>query len=118
MSNCEPIELFYEDIVPLSQNAYYNHFRSRVSISKRGAEYRKLIQEKLPIDKKITGPVKLSLIFYFKDKRKRDLDNLNKPLIDAIKNIVIEDDDQVYELYMKKHTGHPNFAFKIIVEKL
>lgn len=114
----ETIKICIENVNPLSQNAYYNHFRSRVSISKKGIEYRKIIQDNLPLDKKIHGPVKLSLIFNFKDKRKRDLDNLNKPLIDAIKNILIEDDDQVYELFMKKNISTNESSLTIIVEKI
>ena len=47
----------------------------------------------------------LTLILYFKDKRKRDLDNYNKVLIDCLKNRLFEDDDQIYQLYMEKYIG-------------
>lgn len=112
------IEIFYEDLEALSQNLYYHKYKSKTTfISERGREYRKKIQEKLPF-KKIEGPIKMTIDCSFKTKRKRDLDNVNKPLIDAIKNIIIEDDDQIYELYMKKKIGCDCSSIRIIIEPL
>ena len=55
---------------------------------------------------------------YFKDKRKRDLDNYNKVLIDCLKNKLFEDDDQIYKLYMEKHIGCGFNKICIITESL
>jgi len=114
------IELYYTELQALSQNQYYMHSMkkgSSVFLSSKGREYREKLREKLPLQK-IEGRVKLEIIAYFKDNRKRDLDNINKPLIDALKNYVIEDDDQIFELVMKKYIGVGYNAIKIIIEPL
>ena len=63
-------------IPALTQNVYYRKFQNRLIISKRGKEYKELVNTYIQSYPKILGKVKLDLVFYFKDKRKRDLDNL------------------------------------------
>jgi crossover junction endodeoxyribonuclease RusA len=118
--NEQKIEIYYDDLQALSQNQYYMHSLkkgSSVFLSSKGREYREKLREKLPLQK-IEGRVKLEIIAFFKDNRKRDLDNINKPLIDALKNFVIEDDDQIFELIMKKSIGVGYNAIKILIEPL
>lgn len=46
-------------------------------------------------------PVALFLIAYPPDRRKRDMDNILKPILDAlVKSAVIGDDSQVHELHL------------------
>lgn len=45
--------------------------------------------------------VKIDL--YFKDKRRRDVDNYNKLVLDALEGIVYEDDKQIQKLIVEKH---------------
>ena len=92
-------------IKALTQNLYYRKYRNRLVIGEKGREYRSAVLEMIEGMPQITGKVGLTLHFYFKDKRKRDLDNLHKCFIDCIKNRLIEDDDQVYSLEMHKHIG-------------
>lgn len=100
----QAIRIHIEGVQALTQNSYYRTYRGSIVISERGRVFKEEVRKHLPIDK-IKGRVRMELLFGFRDKRKRDLDNLNKPLIDAMKNIVIEDDDQVWELIMKKEIG-------------
>ena len=51
------------------------------------------------------GRIRLEVKFMFKDKRKRDIDNYLKVLIDSIKGVLFEDDDQIYELMVTKEIG-------------
>ena len=51
------------------------------------------------------GPVSLDITFYFTDRRSRDLDNLLKPLIDGLKNVVIGDDSLIYRITCEKRLG-------------
>lgn len=48
----------------------------------------------------LEGDVALSIRFFFKTKRKRDLDNQNKLLLDALSGIVYGDDSQICELHL------------------
>lgn len=88
-----------------SVNKYYRSWQGRVLISKDGREFKKEVDLLLNNYEKVLGKIKLTLILHFKDKRKRDLDNYNKVLIDCLKNKLFEDDDQIYQLYMEKHIG-------------
>tara|TARA_Y100000741_G_C18229527_1_gene549218 strand:- start:1184 stop:1525 length:342 start_codon:yes stop_codon:yes gene_type:complete len=84
-------------------NKFYRTYAGRILISKDGKDFKKLVQAYLTNYTKIMGKVKLIIEVYFKDKRKRDLDNFAKVLIDCLKNKLFEDDDQIYELQMKKY---------------
>lgn len=92
-------------VTPLTQNAYYRKFRNRMVISERGRQYKEDIAQSIQQFPQIKGRVAIDLTFSFTDKRKRDLDNLHKCFIDCIKHKLIEDDDQVYALTLRKVMG-------------
>jgi crossover junction endodeoxyribonuclease RusA len=46
--------------------------------------------------------VALSITFYFKTKRRRDLNNQNKLVLDALSGIVYGDDAQVAALHLMR----------------
>lgn len=50
------------------------------------------------------GPdkLKVTLVFCFRNKIKRDVDNYPKVVLDAVKNLAFDDDDQIYELTSRK----------------
>ena len=50
----------------------------------------------------ITGPIKVEIIAYRPDNRKRDLDNLLKAVLDGMeKGMIYEDDAQIKDLSIK-----------------
>ncbi len=51
-------------------------------------------------DKPLTGRLDLSITFFFKTKRRRDLDNQNKLVLDALTGIVYKDDSQIDALHL------------------
>jgi Holliday junction resolvase RusA-like endonuclease len=51
---------------------------------------------------KLEGDISVSVTFYFATKRKRDLDNQNKLVLDALTGIAYEDDSQIAELHLKR----------------
>ena len=54
--------------------------------------------------KPIAGPLTMAVHFYFKNFRRRDLDNQNKIVLDALTGIVYDDDHQIDELHLyRKH---------------
>ena len=96
--------------VPMSVNCMYRTYKGRVILSRRGREYKsetkKYIDnyiESMDDFEPIEGRVKIELDICFRDKRKRDLDNYVKSVIDSIKNKLFGDDDLIFELNVRKH---------------
>ena len=105
-------------IMACSVNKYYRSWKGRVLISQDGREFKKEINLLLNNYEKILGKIELHIILYFKDKRKRDVDNYAKVLIDCLKNKLFEDDDMIYKLCMEKHIGYGENKICIEVNKL
>ena len=94
------------DIIPLSYYQYLTQNKFRKYITKRGKEYRsivevELINEMIHYDI-IEGDCKVELHFYFNNKRKNDIDNYAKVMLDCMSEIVYNDDRQIIELIVKK----------------
>ena len=62
--------------------------------------------------------VMLSLSLFFKDERKRDVDNYTKLVIDSLKGICFEDDSQVYDLNITKAVDSSEPRIMVEVSKL
>ena len=106
------------EIQAMSVNKYYRSFNNRVIISAEGRLFKKQIHLLLNNYEKILGRVKMVLHFYFNDLRKRDIDNYVKIFLDIIKNHLIEDDDQVYKLELRKFIGTGQDKIYLKVEEL
>jgi Holliday junction resolvase RusA-like endonuclease len=78
-----------------STNTYYRKMRNMMIISEKGRQFKQdiiYLCKSLKLEK-ISGKVSIDIELYFKDKRKRDIDNYaGKALFDAIKNPVINPD--------------------------
>lgn len=53
----------------------------------------------------IIGPVAVRIVFYRKDARLGDIDNLSKGTLDGMKGVVMKDDRQVQALWLVKVLG-------------
>ena len=62
--------------------------------------------------------VRVSIELHFKTKHKRDIDNYNKAILDALNGIVLVDDSQIVELNVKKFIGTGKDEIKIQIEKV
>ena len=91
---------------PPSANTYYRNVRGRTLISKRGREYRTAVGiialgESLTA---LTGPLELIVDLFPPDRRRRDLDNSQKGLWDAMQHAgCFEDDCQIVRAVLEKH---------------
>lgn len=65
-----------------------------------------------PLDTRI----RLKMALWFKDKRKRDIDNYNKLVLDALSGIVYVDDELIYEIEITKGICKDNPRVEIEVE--
>ena len=105
----------YFHIKACSANTYYKKFRNRICISKEGKAMKEFIHKKIEGCPQTKGQVEVQLIFNFRTKRKRDLDNLFKPLIDCIKDKLIEDDDQIYRIVARKSIGEKADGIALVI---
>jgi Holliday junction resolvase RusA-like endonuclease len=62
--------------------------------------------------------VKVTIIMYQNDKRKRDIDNVLKILLDAMNGIIYIDDSQIIELNINKVCNAENNKIEIEITEL
>lgn len=77
--------------IPPSINKYYATYKGRRLISKEGRNY-KLRVARIPLIK-IDGRLSVHIKIMAKDKRRRDLDNILKCLLDSLMGAGLYDDD-------------------------
>jgi crossover junction endodeoxyribonuclease RusA len=88
---------------PPSVNHYWRNFRGRMVIGARGRQFRTealvaIREQRIPADH-LGGPLRVELVANPPDRRRRDLDNLQKALLDAVVAAgVIEDDSHIDDL--------------------
>lgn len=66
----------------------------------------------------LQGPVSLSARFFFKTRRKGDIDNFNKLWMDSLTGIVYGDDSQIVELLLQKDYDKKNPRIEIVINPL
>lgn len=93
---------------PPSINHYWRNYRGRMVISQDGRLYRqtvayRILEQGIPRDN-LNCRLQVSIDAYPPDKRRRDLDNIQKALLDAIVAAdVIEDDSLIDALSILRH---------------
>jgi len=87
---------------PPSVNKYWRTFQGRMIISAEGRSYRKAVADQVLIQrgaKHYTGKLCVEIEAYRPDKRRRDLDNLLKAVLDGCTHAgVWEDDSNIVDL--------------------
>ncbi len=123
----EPNEIMLTlDLVPLSVNMMYRSYRGGIRLSKRGRKFKQecleeldrvLIEKDTNIEKvqQLSGDLYVDITLYFDNKRKRDIDNYAKSLLDSLKGILFEDDDQIIDLRLRKITGYHRNRSEIVI---
>ena len=89
---------------PPSVNHYWSGSGSRRYVCKRGVEFKRALAlcAKSANVKPTKAQVALWITWHKKDKRQRDIDNILKPILDALNGIAYLDDSQVTELFVEK----------------
>ncbi len=65
-----------------------------------------------------TEPLSLDITIYFGDRRRHDVDNVQKFLLDSMTGIVYEDDSQIWDLTIRKRIDIENPRVEISVKTL
>ncbi|UYF53931.1 crossover junction endodeoxyribonuclease RusA [Citrobacter amalonaticus] len=90
---------------PPSNNRYYRHNRGRTHISAEGQAYRdsvaRIIKDSM-LDIGLSSSVKIRIECHMPDRRRRDLDNLQKAAFDALTKSGFWLDDQQVDYYSVK----------------
>lgn len=95
---------------PPSVNHYYRHVGARVLISRDGRRYREMIVSRFRSEniKTFRCPVELGIELYPPDKRRRDVDNSLKCLLDSFTHGgLYEDDSQIQKITITKRDAMP-----------
>lgn len=58
--------------------------------------------------KVMPGDCDMEITLFFKDKRRRDVDNYNKLVLDSLEGVIFEDDSQIQMLTIKKNFSAEN----------
>ena len=105
---------------PPSTNTYYRNIsvkgRPRTLISKKGRAYRQSVMAQLAGAQVYPGRLAVTLDLHPPDRRKRDIDNYTKALLDAITHAgVWGDDSQVKTLSITMHEPGKSKAAGVLV---
>ena len=86
--------------LPPSMNTYWRNFRGRTILSQGGRDYKLAVQEYVTVNKIPSfGDARLQAIItiFPRDRRKQDLDNRLKSLLDSLENAGIYDSDSQFD---------------------
>ena len=95
---------------PPSVNHYYRRVGPRTLISREGRRFRKDVAAILAAIgfRPITGDLEVRVIVHPPDRRRRDVDNVQKALLDALEHAgVYRDDSQIVKLAIEKRDAVP-----------
>lgn len=95
---------------PPSANRYYRHVGYRTLISREGRRYRQSVCALVrPLGIPcLGGPLELAIDVYPPDRRRRDLDNTEKSLIDSLQHAgLYQDDSQIDKITITRRKPTP-----------
>ena len=100
------------DRVPISVNHayYFKRFGNRTIKIKttKAKEFFNYVKSKV-VEKKLIKlflePVDVRITIFFDDKRRRDIENYTKIMLDALTGLFWKDDSQIYHLVLRKAFG-------------
>lgn len=105
---------------PPSVNHYYRHVGNRVLISKPGRTYRQTVVAMLRprFRAPLMGRLGVSIRAFPPDRRRRDLDNLQKCLLDSLQHArVYGDDSQIDSLSIVRCDPVPKGLLRVAIEE-
>ena len=110
------------DQAPPSINHYYGkpiikRFVS-VYVTKEGKQFKKDLDAQVIDQILFAGDLKVTINLTFPTRRKNDIDNYNKAVLDALTGLVYVDDSQIVELHVFKKYVKNKPKTMIVIEEL
>ena len=103
-------------------NTYWRNFRGMTVLSKQGREFKAavanyVVEYKVP--KLGDSKLRVSMVLFPRDKRKIDIDNRIKAVLDALQDAgVFSDDFQVDELSIVRGKTIKGGAIRVLIEQI
>jgi Holliday junction resolvase RusA-like endonuclease len=106
---------------PPSVNHYYRHVGPRTLISREGRAFREKVCAILALRgvRRMSGPLTVTIQVHPPDNRRRDLDNTQKALLDALQHGgAYDDDSQIVRLISEKAERVPGGCVVVRIEEV
>ncbi|MGX8941880.1 RusA family crossover junction endodeoxyribonuclease [Symbiopectobacterium sp. Eva_TO] len=107
---------------PPSLNTYWRHARHRHYISEKGKAYRQSITQIIQqqnLDINTSARLKIAITAHAPDKRRRDLDNLQKAVFDSLTHAgFMLDDEQIDDFRVKSGQQERGGSLDIVITEL
>jgi len=107
---------------PPSMNTYWRNFRGRTIISPQGRAFKAAVADyvvEYRVPKLGDQKLRISMVLFPRDKRKIDIDNRIKAVLDALQDAGVFDDDfQVDELSIVRGKAIKGGAIRVIIEEI
>lgn len=85
---------------PPTVNTYWRMVNGRMIISKAGRQYREAVVARAAFRGRVDGRLLVVIDAYPPDRRKRDLDNILKSLVDSLAHAGVYEDDSQIDKYV------------------
>lgn len=107
---------------PPSMNTYWRHWRGRMVLSKAGRQFKTDVQEYIinnNIPKFGDKKLKVTMILRPRDKRKVDIDNRIKAVLDSLEDAGVFDDDfQIDHIEMIRGEPIKGGLIRVLIEEI
>lgn len=107
---------------PPSVNTYWRHARGRHYISEKGIKYRQAVIDIIlqqDLDVTTSARLKISISAHVPDRRRRDLDNLQKAVFDSLVHAgFMVDDEQIDDFRVRRMPMKKGGGLEILITEL
>lgn len=110
-------------ILPPSVNHIWKHSgrngRARTYLTPEGRAFKDLIAGLVPAEHvPFTGSLRVLIELSFPDRRKRDVDNYSKGVLDGLNHRAFRDDSQIVELVLRKKVTPRKEGVQVTIEEV